>query len=112
MTIPFCTLCGNINADDLGKVIGICLDKDACHKRQLKLARREAYEDGKADGAAAERDSIRQLAREVRASYQPCPCDPAKGIGVPNHGPVPFADLLAPSPDYRRRDCGAPACEI
>ena len=45
-------------------------------------------------GWTAATDHIRQLAGEVGASYQPCPCDPGKGIGDPNHRPVPFADVL------------------
>lgn len=77
-------------------------------------------EQGIADGAAeviaqavaAERERIRQLAEGVGASYQLCRCDPAKGIGVPNHGPVPFADLLASTPESSPIRCCAPACEI
>ncbi len=30
----FCCLCGNTNVADLGQVIGICLDADACHRKQ------------------------------------------------------------------------------
>ena len=38
----FCSLCGNTNPADLGRVIGICLDKDACHQRQYAKLRGRA----------------------------------------------------------------------
>jgi len=38
----FCCLCGNTNPRDLGQVIGICLDADACHERQAERLRRNA----------------------------------------------------------------------
>jgi hypothetical protein len=37
----FCSLCGNTNSADLGPVIGICLDADACHDRQDVLMNRD-----------------------------------------------------------------------
>lgn len=47
-----------------------------------------------ASAAAAERERVARLAEEHGATYSDCPCDPARGIGDPSHGPVPFADLI------------------
>jgi hypothetical protein len=44
MNGSFCCLCGNTSEADLGQVIGICLDADACHQRQRE-AGQKAYED-------------------------------------------------------------------
>ena len=35
----FCCLCGNTSLADLGRVTGICLDADACHRRQAERRR-------------------------------------------------------------------------
>jgi transcriptional regulator with XRE-family HTH domain len=50
---------------------------------------------------ADEREKIAQLADENGATYQTCPCDPARGIGDPSHtggSPAPFADLIREQP--------------
>lgn len=74
---PFCTLCGNTNEADLGKVIGICLDKDACHQRQYALAKKA--------GAREERERIAKLAEQTHATCT---------VADPVNPSRLFADLL------------------
>ncbi len=40
---PFCTLCGTTDAAALGATIGICLDAEACHRRQAERREYRAY---------------------------------------------------------------------
>jgi hypothetical protein len=85
MTAPFCALCGNTKADELGQVIGICLDKDACHRQQYRNAR--------AAGAAAERQRIRLdiLATADRYDQQAA----EMGIDLSTGDPRDYAATLA-----------------
>ncbi len=39
----FCSLCGNTEPGDLGAVIGICLNTDACHRRQARNREHRAW---------------------------------------------------------------------
>jgi hypothetical protein len=49
-----CCLCGNTNEADLGRVIGICLDADACRERQYQAReqRRESQQRKQPKGRA------------------------------------------------------------
>lgn len=40
---PFCSLCGNTEPGDLGAVIGICLNAEACHRRQDRNREHRAW---------------------------------------------------------------------
>ncbi len=40
---PFCSLCGNTDPGDLGAAIGICLNADACHRRQARNREHRAW---------------------------------------------------------------------
>lgn len=40
---PFCSLCGTTDEAALGETIGICLDADACHRRQAARREYRAY---------------------------------------------------------------------
>jgi hypothetical protein len=61
----FCTLCGSTNLADLGSAIGICLDKDACHRRQY-IRLRDRADAATARAEAAEADFA---AERERADY-------------------------------------------
>ncbi len=39
----FCSLCGNTEPGDLGAAIGICLNADACHRRQVRNQEHRQY---------------------------------------------------------------------
>ena len=39
----FCSLCGTTDEAALGEAIGICLDADACHRRQAERREYRAY---------------------------------------------------------------------
>jgi hypothetical protein len=39
----FCSLCGTTDEAALGETIGICLDGDACHRRQAERREYRAY---------------------------------------------------------------------
>ncbi len=39
----FCSLCGNTEPGDLGAAIGICLNADACHRRQVRNREHRAF---------------------------------------------------------------------
>lgn len=64
MSTPFCSLCGNTEPGDLGKVIGICLDSKACHRRQDRMREHRQW--------VAE-----EIAREIEDSV----CTPGAGCG-------------------------------
>lgn len=40
---PFCSLCGTTDATALGATIGICLNAEACHRRQAERREYRAY---------------------------------------------------------------------
>lgn len=42
---PFCSLCGTTDEATVGETIGICLDADACHRRQAERREYRAIED-------------------------------------------------------------------
>lgn len=55
----YCALCGNRNKNDLGKVIGICLDKAACHAREAARRNARLHPD---DGViAVSREHLREV---------------------------------------------------
>ena len=41
--MPFCSLCGNTEPGDLGATIGICLNAEACHRRQAERREYRTY---------------------------------------------------------------------
>lgn len=96
MTAPHCPLCGNTNEADLGEIIGICLDKDACHQRQ--------YANARAAGAREERERLRGqinpttlelIADSIEQDDELFGREPAGifGAGMPDGG-APVVELL------------------
>lgn len=67
MSTPFCTLCGNTEPRDLGKVIGICLDAKACHRRQDRNREHREY-----------------VAEEIARAIEEAVCTPGAECGDPD----------------------------
>jgi len=61
MPEPFCSLCGSTNPADLGRHTGICLDKDACHRRwYIRFRDRAGEATARAEAAEAKLAGIRE----------------------------------------------------